>query len=82
MDWACDYIGLPWRSGGTDKSGFDCWGLVKYIQQYHFNRTLPDIPTYANNLITVTKTFKQHPERRRWQLVDTPVEGDAVLLRQ
>ncbi len=82
MHWACDYIGLPWQSGGRDKAGFDCWGLVKHIQQYHFNRLLSDIPVDANNLTSVAKAFKQHPEKQRWQLTDNPVEGDAVLLCQ
>ncbi len=80
--WACQYIGLPWQSGGRDKAGFDCWGLMKYVQQHHFNRTLPDIPVDAVNLTHVAKAFKQHPEKQRWQLTANPAEGDAVLLRQ
>jgi hypothetical protein len=27
-------------------------------------------------------TFRDHPERKRWQLTDTPEQGDAVLMRQ
>ena len=50
--WAQHYIGLPWQAGGRSLSGFDCWGLVVWIQQYHFSRALPDIgvhPKYLNS---------------------------------
>ncbi len=80
--WACQYIGLPWQLGCRDGSAVDCWGLVVWVQQQQFNRQLPDIVVTDDNLKQFIHTFRAHPERQRWQLTETPIEGDAVLLRQ
>ena len=32
---ALDFLGVPYRNGGTDPSGFDCSGLVQYVFARH-----------------------------------------------
>ena len=80
--WAITYIGRPWHAGARGPQAYDCWGLFLAIQRVHFGRDLPEIPVDANDLRTVMSTFRDHPERQRWTTVTSPIEGDAVLLRQ
>lgn len=29
--WFNDYVGLPYKQGGRDHNGYDCWGLVRQV---------------------------------------------------
>jgi hypothetical protein len=82
LHWACRYIGLPWQARAKGPDIFDCWSLVVWVQKQHFGRNLPDIPVAEGNLKRLALTFRDHPERKRWQLIETPEQGDAVLMRQ
>lgn len=75
-------IGLPWVAGARGPEAYDCWGLFLHVQRRHFDRDLPEIPIDPDNLRAVLDAFNGHPERQRWQKVDRPIAGDAVLMRQ
>lgn len=30
-EWSNAYVGLPYRLGGRDRSGLDCWGLIEVV---------------------------------------------------
>jgi len=81
MHWAVDYIGIPWHAQGDGPDQFHCWSFVRHIQARHFDRILPEIPNPEDTL-PVLRAFKSHPERRRWDLVSVPMDGDCVLMRQ
>lgn len=72
-------VGIPFVDGGRDPlTGFDCWGLVRYI--YHENGI--DLPMYP---IDPKDRDGVHAEMMKvaasdWQEVAEPVPGDVVLL--
>lgn len=83
--WAEDYIGIHWTFGGqTPDTGFDCWGLFRYIQKTYYGLDLPDIAVNEESLrdsIVAVSEFEAHEERQNWYEVDVPEDGDGVLLR-
>jgi cell wall-associated NlpC family hydrolase len=59
-----EFIALPWKLGGTDKSGTDCKGLVQMVLDKH----LPGAMLPEGDL------------GRDWSRVDEPQELDVVLM--
>ena len=43
--------------------------------------TLPAIPN-PEDLLAIARSFRDHPERRRWNGSRRPRKGDCVLMRQ
>lgn len=80
MHWAAQYIGLPWSATGEGPNSYHCWAFVRMIQARHFGRDLPAIPN-PEDVLGLARSFRDHPERVRWERVDDPCEGDCVLLR-
>lgn len=82
--WAAGYIGIPFLERGRDRSGCDCWGLVRLVLAERFG---VELPSYAGDYETV----KDHGRladlvgrhEPAWLRVDPGPErpGDIVLLR-
>jgi len=84
MHWATNYIGIPWVFGGRDilnDGGVDCYGFFKYIQKTYYGVTTDEVIIDEYNHRNVIKTFDTASEFKNWRVVDTPRDGDAVLLR-
>lgn len=80
--WAGHYIGLPFKEHGRDRSGIDCWGLVRLIFQEQMGIALPSYRyDYAGTRdagaigALITRVV------REWETIDMPDArlGDAVV---
>lgn len=82
--WAGHYIGLPFQDHGRDRSGLDCWGLVRLVMAEQFNIALPSHvheyqrTTQVERISTLIEREVQH-----WKLVSAGQEvcGDVIVLR-
>ena len=84
-DWVNDYVGIPFKAMGRDRSGLGCWGLVYLVSREQFGR---EVPAYAENYFTVydsTEVGKLIAGEivTKWIAVEAGCEvlGDAVLIR-
>ena len=75
--WALRYIGDPWVA-----QEHDCWAFARRVWREQFGMEVPAIDVDACNMLACVRAFSSHPEKARWYHVDTPKEGDAVLLSQ
>jgi cell wall-associated NlpC family hydrolase len=75
MHWATRYLGDEWVAGSHD-----CWGFVRRVYQEQYGIEVPVVAVDALNLRAKIQAFNAHPERGHWLPVDTPQEGDAVLM--
>lgn len=64
MSWINDYVGVPYRESGRDRSGWDCWGLVLAVYHDRLAMRLPDWQwtaphTLANKLRTFDRAISE-----------------------
>ncbi|MBQ2594461.1 MAG: C40 family peptidase [Candidatus Riflebacteria bacterium] len=76
------FIGIPFKVGGEDFEGCDCWGLVKL----YFKQVLDiDIPDYRvdESLIKEEisdKLIEKLKDNSPWEMIDKPEPNCVVLL--
>jgi len=73
--WASAYIGQPWQP-----QAHDCWAFCRRVWREQFGLEVPAIDVDASRLAVVARAFRDHAERRHWDEVTEPREGDAVLM--
>jgi len=79
--WSNKYLNIPFKAGGRDLTGLDCWGLTRLIYKEEFNIELPsfageydvDDPKLLHEIIA------QHKEG--WEKLLSPEPGCVVLFR-
>jgi cell wall-associated NlpC family hydrolase len=83
VGWARGYAGIPYRDGGRDRTGCDCWGLIRLVYAEVLGAALPDY-TYATAEDRAEVLGLIDGDRRRlWREVPQAeaVAGDVALLR-
>lgn len=79
-----EYMNIPYRPHGRDRSGIDCWGLDCLVYQEKLNI---DLPSYAGEVHDITNPQEVGPlfDRGRdglWYRVDgllfAPLPGDVI----
>lgn len=80
--WYNKYIGLPYKDGGRDTEGLDCWGLVRLVYKDKYEI---DLPSFTNSYTTTNDREHLHEliarHKEYWELTTEPEEGSVVLMR-
>jgi cell wall-associated NlpC family hydrolase len=82
-EWAGQYVGVPWKEKGRDPEGWDCWGLVRWIQLKHYGHSLPQFRgeyTDATDGLEIASLIDVSRPILNVQRVSDPQDGDLVLM--
>ena len=79
--WYNDYVGIPFLAKGREKTGVDCWGLVKLVYEEQFNIVLPSFADHyeyddTERIAELTAQYKE-----AWELTTEPKPGSVILFR-
>lgn len=67
------YMTIPYRDGGRDRSGCDCWGLARLVLAERFGRAVPSFDGHdADDVASLALGSTFVP-------VDAPRPGDIAL---
>lgn len=75
LHWAAAYIGEPWVPHDND-----CWSFCRRVWRERFGFVVPVVDVDPLRTLAVAHALVHHGERANWIEVDTPEEGDAVLM--
>ncbi len=81
--WAAKYIGIPFLEKGRDRSGIDCYGLVRLVLAEQFN---VDMPSYTEIYESIEEDAKVigdtiYHAAMQWDRVESANPGDVCILR-
>lgn len=82
MTWWNDYLGIPFKEKGRDRSGADCWGLAKIIYQDRKSVILPGFEECyetTNDRDLLAQTIESQ-RNSKWISPETPQELDIIIL--
>jgi cell wall-associated NlpC family hydrolase len=75
MKWIDDYVGKPWAAIDNN-----CWDFVRLIWREHFGLEVPAVDVDAYSRLACCRALSAHDHRHEWVEVETPADGDAVLM--
>ncbi|MEY5097598.1 MAG: hypothetical protein RJA36_317 [Pseudomonadota bacterium] len=84
ISWASDYVGLPFVDGGRDRTGVDCWGLVRLVFWERLKMPLDDFAAIkATDIRGVARAIVSSIDSREWLPVirGAEQEFDVVVMR-
>lgn len=84
--WISDYIGLPFRDFGRDRSGLDCWGLYRLVFSEIYGIDLPSyLDGYGSALDkkSVTSHIDDVTDEPQWMEIPQgqEKEGDCIVIK-
>ena len=82
--WAKNYIGIPFVSGGRDRSGLDCYGLLRLVLSEQFGKELPALSSEyssADDFIETEKVLSAHRPLLAGRQVESPEPGDICVIK-
>jgi cell wall-associated NlpC family hydrolase len=65
------YLGIPYKHGGSDKAGLNCYGLIRLFYAQEFNIELFDY-RYDENWDKKGFNYIQKKYRSQWQKIEKP----------
>ena len=78
-----DFIGIPYKSRGTDFDGADCYGLAVLYNKHMLGKELPDYRDLYVSADDVSDAGQAITKgRENWTAVTEPKEGDVILFKQ
>lgn len=75
VEWAGEYIGIPYRLKGRDRNGCDCWGLVCLVYKERFKIDLDKF--MYDSLDDGVLKISEH--KNAFTKVNNPSIGDIIL---
>ena len=82
--WVKKYVGIPFVSGGRDKNGLDCYGLVRLILRDEYCYNLPLLNgdyTNALNAAETKRLFCENIPLLCGDKIENPEEKSVALLK-
>ena len=79
--WHNDYVGIPFVANGRERTGSDCWGLVRLIYTEQFNIELPSFSTDYEHDDTARIAELTAQYKEAWEETTEPKYGSVVLFR-
>ena len=83
--WTADYVGLPFKEGGRDRQGLDCYGLLRLVINDRFAGAVPEYEgiAYRADADKDLLAALMDERVRLWMPIRVGEEqpGDGILLR-
>lgn len=80
--WYNNYIDIPYKDGGRDRSGLDCWGLVRLVYSDQYGIELPSFSSVYSTVKDTARTSELSAQyREQWDEITEPELGCLVLMR-